>query len=171
MNRGYSREWYLDRIEAIKRILPNATISTDIITGFCGETEEQHQETISLIKEVEFSYAYMYTYSERPKTLAERKYEDDVPEKMKLKRLDEIIQIQRANSAKLMADCVGKTYSVLAEKLSKKSSDDLSGRNSQNSMVIFPKENYEIGQYVDVEILKSTSGTLIGKAVGLSKTV
>ena len=171
MNRGYSREWYLNRIEAIKRILPNATISTDIITGFCTETEKQHQDTISLIKEVEFNYAYMYCYSERPKTLAERKYSDDVPEKLKLKRLDEIIQIQRANSAHLMSNFVGNIYPVLVEKFSKKSTNDLSGRNSQNSMVIFPKENYKIGQYVDVKILKSTSGSLIGKAIGLSKNV
>ena len=171
MNRGYTREWYLNRIEAIKRILPNATISTDLITGFCTETEEQHLETISLIKEVRFNYAYMYCYSERPKTLAERKYEDDIPEKVKLRRLDDIIKIQRSNSGELMAGYVGNTYSVLVEKFSKKSKDDLSGRNSQNAMVIFPKEDYKIGQYVDVQILKSTSGSLIGKAVGISKNV
>lgn len=171
MNRGYTREWYLNRIDAIKRILPKAAISTDIITGFCGETEAQHKDTLSLIKEVGFNYAYMYIYSERPKTLAERKYEDSVPEEIKLRRLEEVIKTQREGSAELMAQFVGKTYPVLIEKYSKKSKDDLCGRNSQNAMVIFPKENYKIGQYVDVKIQKSTSGSLIGKAVGLSKNV
>ena len=171
MNRGYTREWYMNRIDAIKRILPNAAISTDLIAGFCGETEEQHQDTLRLIEDVGFNYAYMYIYSERPKTLAERKFEDDIPEETKLRRLNEIIKVQREGSAKLNEKYVGNIYPVLIEKFSKKSKDDLSGRNSQNAVIIFPKEDYKIGQYVDVKVTSSTSGTLIGKAIGLSKTV
>ncbi len=120
MNRGYSREWYLDRIAAIRRILPDAAISTDIITGFCGETEEQHQDTLSLIREVKFDFAYMFSYSERPKTLAERKFKDDVPEEVKKRRLAEIVSQQQQNSATRTALGVGKVHKVLIESTSKK---------------------------------------------------
>jgi tRNA-2-methylthio-N6-dimethylallyladenosine synthase len=166
MNRGYTREWYLNRIAAIKRILPNATISTDIITGFCGETEAQHQDTLSLIKEVKFSAAFMYKYSERPKTLAERKYEDDVPEEIKQRRLTEIIDAQHANQLNYYQEQIGKIVEVLVEKLSKKSDKEYMGRNSQSSTVIFPKGDYKIGEYVKVKITDCSKATLRGELVG-----
>lgn len=165
MNRGYTREWFKNRIEAIRRILPDALISTDIIAGFCGETEEQHQETLSLMEEVKFSFAYMYKYSERPKTLAERKYEDDVDEKTKSRRLQEIIDLQMKHSHEYNKAAIGKTYQVLVEKESKKSKDEFSGRNSQNTMVIFPKENAKVGEYVNVKITSCTAATLRGEIV------
>lgn len=163
MNRGYTREWYLERIAAINRIIPNCGISTDIITGFCGETEEQHQDTMSLMKQVEFDFAYMYKYSERPKTLAERKYEDDVPEKVKGTRLTEIIDQQLVISKKRHQAMVGKTYKVLIEGVSKKSDQHLLGRTTQNNVVIFPKENAELGTYLNVTITDCTSATLLGE--------
>jgi tRNA-2-methylthio-N6-dimethylallyladenosine synthase len=171
MNRGYTREWYLDRIASIKKHMPDCAISTDIITGFCTETDEQHKNTLSLMEEVVFDFAYMFSYSERPKTLAERKYEDDVPAEVKKARLNEIITLQRQHSAQRLQAMVGKTYAVLIEGFSKKSKDDLSGRTTHNAFVVFPKENYKKGDYVDVYIEKTTSGTLIGKAVGYSKNV
>ena len=126
MNRGYTREWYLDRIAAIRKYIPNCAVSTDIITGFCRETEEEHQDTLTLMAEVVFNFAYMYTYSERPKTLAERKYEDDIQQELKAKRLTEIIDQQRAYSLKNNQNQVGKTVKVLVEGFSKKSENDLS---------------------------------------------
>lgn len=165
MNRGYSREMFLDRVEAIRRIIPNYSISTDIITGFCGETEEEHQATLSLIDEVQFNFAYMYTYSERPKTLAERKYEDDIPEEIKSKRLVEIIDKQRSYSLLNNKAQIGKTVKVLVEGFSKKSKDDLSGRDERNSVVVFPKGNYQKGEYVSVLIKDCTSSTLLGEAI------
>lgn len=165
MNRGYSREWYLDRIAAIRKYIPNATISTDIISGFCGETLEQHEETKSLMEEVGFEFAYMYTYSERPKTLAERKFEDDVPEAEKGRRLTEIIQIQRDNSLKYNLKRIGEVHEVLVEGFSKRSEDDMTGRNPWNTKVVFPKEDAKPNDYVWVEILECTSATLIGKIV------
>lgn len=165
MNRGYTREWYLNRIAAIKRILPNATISTDIITGFCGETEAQHQDTLSLIKEVKFSAAFMYKYSERPKTLAERKYDDDVPEETKQRRLTEIIETQHANQLEYYQNQIGKTYEVLVEKVSKKSDEQFMGRNSQSSSIIIPKGEYKIGDYVMVKIVECTKATMIAELV------
>ncbi|SFT91574.1 tRNA-2-methylthio-N6-dimethylallyladenosine synthase [Lishizhenia tianjinensis] len=165
MNRGYSREWYLNRIDAIKRIVPEAAISTDIITGFCGETEEQHQDTLSLIEEVKFDFAYMYKYSERPKTLAERKYEDDIPEEVKQRRLTEIITLQREQGMVINQSYVGKTVKVLVEGTSKKSDDMLCGRNDQNTMVVFPKVDVQPASYVNVKITDCTSATLIGEVV------
>lgn len=165
MNRGYTREWYLNRIEAIKRIVPEAAISTDIITGFCGETEEQHKETLSLIEEVKFDFAYMYKYSERPKTLAERKYEDDIPEEVKQRRLTEIITLQRAQGMVINKSFVGKTVRVLVEGTSKKSEDMLCGRNDQNTMVVFPKVDIPAASYADVKITDCTSATLIGEVI------
>ena len=165
MNRGYSREWYLNRIEAIQRIVPEATISTDLIIGFCGETEEQHQETLSLMDEVKFSFAYMYKYSERPKTLAERKYEDDVPEETKQRRLTEIIDLQHKHQLEYHKKEIGKTYEVLVEKVSKKSDEEYMGRNSQSSTCIFPKGDYQVGDYVMVKIIDYTKTTLIAKLV------
>lgn len=119
MNRGYTREWYLDRMAAINRIIPNCGISTDIITGFCSETEEDHQQTLSLMQEIQFDFAYMFSYSERPKTLAERKYADDVPEAVKGRRLAEIVELQRKNSGIRTAQSVGKIHEVLIEGFSK----------------------------------------------------
>jgi tRNA-2-methylthio-N6-dimethylallyladenosine synthase len=163
MNRGYSREWYLNRIEAINRIIPNCSISTDLIIGFCGETDEDHQATLSLLDEVKFSFAYMYTYSERPKTLAERKYKDDVPETLKSSRLVEVIDKQRANSLQNNLDQIGKLAKVLVEGFSKKSKEDMSGRDERNSVVVFPKGDFDKGQYVLVRIKNCTSSTLLGE--------
>jgi len=169
MNRGYTREWYLDRIAAITRIIPDCSISTDIIVGFCGETEEEHQATLSLIEEVKFCYAYMYTYSERPKTLAERKFKDDIPETLKSSRLTEVIDKQRSNSLILNQNRIGRISKVLIEGFSKKSMDDMSGRDERNSVVVFPKGDFDKGQYVLVEIKSCTSSTLIGEVVEVCK--
>ncbi len=165
MNRGYTREWYMNRINAIKSITPQCTISTDIITGFCGETETEHNETLSLMKEVEFSFAYMYKYSERPKTLAERKFEDDVPEEVKSKRLTEVIDLQAQHSMKSNQSFVGKIKEVLVEGPSKRNSAEYCGRISENTMVIFPNRNFEPGDYVQVKITDATSATLRGEAI------
>ncbi len=165
MNRGYTREWYLSRIDSIKNIMPDCAISTDVIAGFCGETEEQHQETISLMSQVGYDMAYMFKYSERPKTLAERKYEDDVPEEIKGRRLTEIIDNQMKQSAICTKKHIGKVQRVLVEGISKKSEEHLYGRNSQNVVCIFPKNEIQIGDYVDVEMKDCTSITLTGEVV------
>ena len=169
MNRGYSREWYLNRIEAINRIIPNCSISTDLIIGFCGETDEDHQATLSLLDEVKFTFAYMYTYSERPKTLAERKYKDDIPETLKSSRLVEVIDKQRANSLQNNLDQIGKLAKVLVEGFSKKSKEDMSGRDERNSVVVFPKGDFDKGQYVLVRIKNCTSSTLLGEVEEICK--
>jgi tRNA-2-methylthio-N6-dimethylallyladenosine synthase len=165
MNRGYSREWYLDRIAAIKRIIPDCAISTDIITGFCGETEEEHAETLSLMDSVQYDFAYMFKYSERPKTLAERRFTDDVPENVKGKRLDQIIEKQLASSLASNKRQIGTVQKVLIEGKSKRSDEHLCGRTGRNSMVIFPKLDCEKGQYVMVRIDECTSATLMGEIV------
>jgi tRNA-2-methylthio-N6-dimethylallyladenosine synthase len=165
MNRGYSREWYMDRIAAIKRIIPDCAISTDIITGFCGETEEEHQETVSLMKEVGYDFAYMFKYSERPKTLAERKFTDDIPEDIKGRRLEEIIALQLENSAASHKNQIGKIAKVLVEGPSKRSAEHFCGRDGRNSKVVFPKGNAKKGEYVLVKITDSTSATLMGELV------
>ena len=165
MNRGYTREWYLSRIDSIKNIMPECAISTDVIAGFCGETEEQHQETISLMSQVGYDMAYMFKYSERPKTLAERKYEDDVPEEIKGRRLTEIIDNQMKQSAICTKKHIGKVQRILVEGVSKKSEEHLYGRNSQNVVCIFPKNDIAIGDYVDVEMKDCTSITLTGEVV------
>lgn len=165
MNRGYSRAWYLNRIDAIRKFMPNCAISTDIISGFCGETDEEHQDTISLMKEVEYEFAYMFKYSERPKTLAERKFEDNVPEEIKSKRLQEIIELQLASSLKWHQKQIGKTVKVLIESKSKRSDDEWCGRDDRNSMVIFPKGNFQKGDYILVEIDSCTSATLKGRVI------
>lgn len=167
MNRGYTREWYLNRIEAIRRIIPGCAISTDIIAGFCGETEEEHEATMSLMREVAYDMAYMFKYSERPKTLAERKFEDDVPEEVKGSRLTEIINLQLQHSAARTERMKGGTYKVLIEGVSKKSTEEFYGRNSQNVVVVFPKTGLKIGQYVDVETHDCTATALIGKVVNV----
>ncbi len=182
MNRGYDRAWYLSRMAAIKRIIPDCGLSTDTISGFCSETEEEHQETISLMKEVVYDFAYMFFYSERPKTLAERKYPDDIPEAVKKRRLQEIIDVQREHSAIRIKQMTGKVHRVLVESISKKSDEMMMGRNSQNAVVVFPKyrsqesriksqeggserELIKKGEYVNVFVDECTSTTLIGKVV------
>ncbi|MFM9422453.1 MAG: hypothetical protein RIR06_914 [Bacteroidota bacterium] len=165
MNRGYTREWYLDRIAAIRRIIPGCAISTDVIAGFCDETEQEHQETLSLMKEVGYDMAYMFKYSERPKTLAERKYEDNVPEETKGRRLTEIIDLQMQSASLRTKQHIGKIQKVLVEGVSKKSDAHHYGRNSENVVVVFPKGNSRIGEYVHVQNVDATSVTLIGEIV------
>jgi len=162
MNRGYSREWYLEKISAIRRIIPEASISTDIISGFCSETEEEHLDTLSLMREVGFDFSYMFFYSERPKTLAERKFEDDVPQEIKQRRLTEVQAVQGELSLMNNSKTVGKTYRVLVEGTSKRSKDDVYGRNSQNLTVIFPKGDLKPGDYAEVKITEFTSATVKG---------
>ena len=163
MNRTYDRDWYMDRVRAIKRILPDCTISSDIITGFCSETEEEHQDTLSMIEFACYSMSYMFTYSERPGTPAAKKYADDVPEEVKKRRLDEVIRLQTQTSlAHNLAD-IGKTFEVLIEGDSKRSDQEFKGRNSQNKMIIFPKEpGLKAGDYVHVKVTDATSATLRG---------
>lgn len=165
MNRGYTREWYMERINAIRKIIPDCAISTDIISGFCSETEEEHQDTISLMEWVKYDFAYMFAYSERPKTLAERKYKDDVPEAIKKRRLQEIIDTQLKYSRERTKAGVGKIHKVLVEGVSKKSEEEYQGRSSQNIVVVFPKGSAKPGDYVNVLATHSTSATLIGKVI------
>ena len=165
MNRGYTREWYLNRIDSIRKIIPDCGISMDIITGFCSEKEEEHQDTLSLMEAVKYDFGYMFAYSERPKTLAERKYKDDVPAEVKSRRLAEIVALQLKHSAERTKQGVGKVHRVLVEGTSKKSKEELFGRNTQSTVVVFPKENFKVGDYVNVLADRCTGGTLIGKAV------
>lgn len=169
MNRGYSREWYLKRVDAIREIIPDCAISMDIISGFCTETEEEHQDTLSLMEYVKYDFGFMFNYSERPNTQAQRKLEDDVPEEVKKRRLTEIINLQQQHALYRAEQQVGQTHKVLVEGESKKSKEELFGRNSQNTVVVFPRENYKPGDYVDVAVHECTSATLKGKAVGYSK--
>lgn len=165
MNRSYTREWYMNRIEAIWRILPEASISSDMIAGFCSETEEQHEETLSLMRKVNYSFSYMYYYSERPGTLAAKKYDDDIPLETKKRRLQEIINLQNELSYANNQKDVGKTVEVLIEGFSKRSKEHLQGRNSQNKTVIFPKENSKIGDYVNIKVTGFTQAVLLGEIV------
>ncbi len=165
MNRGYTREWYMDRINAIRRIIPGCAISTDIITGFCSETEAEHDETKSLMDWVQFDFVYMFMYSERPKTLAERKFKDDVPEDVKGRRLTEIVNMQQSMSLASNKKDLGIITEVLVESVSKRSAEHLSGRNSQNKVVVFPRKNYKPGDYVMVKIHDCTTATLLGESV------
>ncbi len=164
MNRTYDREWYLNRVEAIHRILPDCAISTDVITGFCSETEEEHRETLSIMDLVGYDYAYMFAYSERPGTLAAKRYADDIPEDVKKRRLTEVVAKQREHSHKRLKAQVGQVHRVLIEGLSKRSDQDYCGRNDRNAMVVFPKDaRFKVGDYVDVLAEQCTSATLIGK--------
>lgn len=165
MNRGYTQEYYKSRIEAIRRILPDSSISTDIIAGFCTETEVDHDQTLSLMKWVGFDFAFMFKYSERPNTKAARKMQDDVPEEVKTRRLTEIIELQGKLSEESKRNDVGKVFEVLVEGVSKKSTDHLYGRTSQNKVVVFPRNDSKIGDYVNVEVKDSTSATLLGVIV------
>lgn len=165
MNRGYTREWYLQRIARIRELVPECGISTDTISGFCTETEEEYQDTLSLIEAAQFDFAYMFKYSERPGTLAAKKLEDDVPEDVKGRRLQEIINLQMRLSEESNRRDIGKTFEVLIEGPSRKSPDFLQGRNTQNKVIVFPRENFEKGQYVNVLVQDCTSATLKGVAV------
>ena len=165
MNRGYTREWYMERVDAIKRIIPGCAISQDIISSFCSETEEEHKDTLSLMDYVKFDYGFMFKYSERPNTKAARKFEDDVPEEIKSRRLTEIIEKQRAHSMMHNQSRIGKTYKVLVEGLSKRSDKHLFGRTTHNSVAVFPKKQYKPGDYVMVKITDCNSATLIGESV------
>jgi tRNA-2-methylthio-N6-dimethylallyladenosine synthase len=162
MNRKYSREDYLERISKIKITIPNCGISTDIIAGFCGETEEDHQQTLSLMKEVGFDFAFMFKYSERPDTLAAKNYKDDIPEKVKSRRLQEIIDLQRSLSFESNKKDVGKVFEVLVEGYSKKSKQQVSGRNSQNKVVVFTDNKSKPGDYARVKITSCSTATLLG---------
>ncbi len=166
MNRTYDREWYKMKIDEIYSIIPDCTVSSDMITGFCSETEEEHQDTLSLMEYAHFSIAYMFKYSERPGTLAAKKFKDDIPEETKKRRLSEIVALHRKISAKLNQQDIGKIYKILVDGKSKKSDAMLKGRNSQNKVIIFPaSDDIALGTYVNVEVIDSTSATLIGKRV------
>jgi len=169
MNRQHTREEYMELIDNIREILPECSISQDIITGFPTETEEDHQDTMSLMEYVKYDYGYMFAYSERPGTLAEKKLEDDVPEEVKKRRLAEIVALQRDHCAYRTEEFLGKTFEVLIEKESKKSNQHWAGRTSQNTVAVFPKENYKVGDFVMVKISDCTSATLIGKGIGYSE--
>ena len=167
MNRTYTREWYLSKIKRIREIMPDCAISTDIISGFCTETEEEHQDTLSLMDLTRYDMAYMFSYSERPGTLAARRYTDDVPEEVKKRRLIEIINLQQSRQAESFKNDIGKTFEVLIESTSKKSELEWSARNSQNKVVVFPKGNANLkkGDYTTVKVHTATSATLIGEMV------
>jgi len=165
MNRIYTRMYYLERIRKIKEILPDCAISTDIIAGFCGETEQDHKDTLALMREVGFEYAFMFKYSAREGTKAAEKFEDDVPEELKIKRLKEIITLQQQLSLESNKKDIGKNFSVLVEGVSKRSKNHLYGRNSQNKVCVFKRKDYKIGDYVEVKILRCTAGTLMGEDI------
>lgn len=166
MNRTYDREWYINRIDAIRQIIPDCGISTDVITGFCSETEDEHKETLSMMDYVKYDYAYMFAYSERPGTLAAKRYPDDVPEEVKKRRLNEVIALQREHSQERLQEQIGKTHVVLIEGFSKRSDQDYAGRNDQNAMVVFPVDpRFRPGDYVRVLGERCTSATLIGRIV------
>ena len=162
MNRTYSREWYISKVNRIKEILPDCGLSTDLIAGFCTETEEDHQESLSLMEYCKYDLAYMYFYSERPGTLAARRFEDDIPLETKKRRLQELVDLHRIHSHESMKRDVGKTFKVLIEGESKKTKEDYYGRNDQNKVIVFPKMNTKIGEYVMVKVNDCTAGTLIG---------
>jgi tRNA-2-methylthio-N6-dimethylallyladenosine synthase len=162
MNRGYTREWYLERIAAVRRIIPEASISTDVIVGFCGETDEEHSDTVSLMEACNFDFAYMFVYSERDKTLAQRKFEDDVTDEVKRSRLTDVQVLQHEMAFQNNSKAVGHVYEVLVEGTSKRSDDEVYGRNSQNLTVIFPKGNFKPGDYAQVRITEYTSATVRG---------
>jgi len=169
MNRLHTREEYFELIDNIRKIIPDCAISQDMITGFPTETEEDHQDTLSLMEYVKYDFGFMFAYSERPGTLAERKMEDDIPEATKKRRLSEIIEVQQKHSHYRTQQHLGKTQEVLIEGTSKKSDTHWMGRNSQNTVAVFPKEHYKVGDFVNVKINECTSATLIGEAVGYSE--
>jgi tRNA-2-methylthio-N6-dimethylallyladenosine synthase len=166
MNRTYDREWYINRIDAIRRIIPECAISTDVITGFCTETDEEHKETVSMMEYVQYDFAYMFMYSERPGTLAAKRYADDIPEAVKAARLTEIVALQQKYSLVRLQAQIGKVQRVLIEGFSKKSKNDYAGRTDQNAMMVFPvDERYKPGMYVNVMAERSTTATLMGRII------
>ena len=165
MNRKYTREWYLDRIAAIRRYMPDCAITTDLIAGFCGETEEDHLQTLSLMREVGYESAYMFKYSERPNTFSARHFADDVPDEVKGRRLNEIIALQNELSVESNRRDVGREFTILVEGESKRSSEQLCGRTSQNKMVVFDRGDHKAGDYVRVRITGSSSATLFGEEI------
>lgn len=166
MNRTYDRAWYKERVESIYRIIPDCAISSDIIAGFCSETEEEHLDTLSMIEWAKYSMSYMFFYSERPGTLAAKKYPDDIPLDVKKRRLTEIVELQNKISLQVNQGDIGKVFKVLIEGDSKKSVEDFKGRNSQNKMLVFPKkEGLAPGDYVTVRVDSVTSATLKGEIV------
>ncbi|MEI8059306.1 MAG: tRNA (N6-isopentenyl adenosine(37)-C2)-methylthiotransferase MiaB [Ferruginibacter sp.] len=166
MNRTYSREWYISKVNRIKEILPDCGLSTDMITGFCTETEEDHQESLSLMDYCKYDLAYMYFYSERPGTLAARRFKDDISEEVKKRRLQEMIDLHRIQSLKSMQKEVGKIRKVLIEGTSKKNEHDFYGRTDQNKVVVFAKGNHKLGDYITTRIISCTAGTLLGEIIG-----
>ncbi|MBT6127393.1 MAG: tRNA (N6-isopentenyl adenosine(37)-C2)-methylthiotransferase MiaB [Flavobacteriaceae bacterium] len=171
MNRQHSREEYFELIDNIRKSIPDCGISHDMIAGFPSETEQDHQDTLSLMEYVKYDFGFMFAYSERPGTLAAKKIEDDIPESTKKRRLQEIIDLQRVHSEYRTQQFIGKTVCVLIEKSSKRSNEFWSGRTSQNTVAVFPKEKYKVGDFVDVKIEEVTSATLIGNALGLSSSI
>lgn len=169
MNRKYTREWYLERVDAIRRIIPDCGLSTDIFSGFHSETEEDHQLSLSLMRECKYDSAFMFKYSERPGTYASKHLPDDIPEEVKIRRLNEIIEVQNQLSAEANRNCIGKTYEVLVEGFSKRSREQLVGRTEQNRVVVFNKGNHRIGDLVTVRITDSSSATLKGEEVVTEK--
>ena len=165
MNREYTREWYMDRLKAVRSIIPDCAVSTDIITGFCTETEEDHTETLSLMEWAGFDFAYMFKYSERPGTKAARNFKDDVPDEIKTRRLNEIIALQNKLSARSKKLDNGRIFEVLIEDFSKRSPDHLSGRTSQNKVVVFPCNEHKKGEYINVLVERCTSATLMGNTI------
>ena len=165
MNRKYTREWYLGRVEAIRRLMPDCAITTDLIAGFCGETEEDHRATLSLMERVGYDFAYMFKYSERPGTFAQRHLEDDVPDEVKTARLTEIIGLQNELSERSNRRDVGKEFEILVEGVSKRRDDQLFGRTSQNKVVVFDRGGHAAGDYVRVRITGCSSATLYGEEI------
>ena len=161
----------MELINNIRKIIPHCGISHDMITGFPTETEQDHQDTLTLMEYVKYDFGFMFAYSERPGTLAAKKIEDNIPESTKKRRLQEIIDLQRIHSEYRTQQFIGKTVCVLIEKSSKRSSEFWSGRTSQNTVAVFPKENYKVGDFVDVKIKEVTSATLIGNAIGASSSI
>ena len=165
MNRKYTREWYMDRVAAIRRIIPDCGLSTDIFAGYCSETEEDHQQSLSLMRECGYDSAFMFKYSERPGTFASRHFPDDVPEETKIRRLEELIALQNELSAESNHRCIGKEYEILVEGVSKRSKEQLFGRTEQNKVVVFDRGDHRPGEYVKVRITDASSATLKGEEV------
>ncbi|OYT10760.1 MAG: tRNA (N6-isopentenyl adenosine(37)-C2)-methylthiotransferase MiaB, partial [Bacteroidetes bacterium 4572_112] len=165
MKRSYDREWYMNRIAKIKSLIPNCGLSTDIITGFCGETDEEHNETIALMQEVGYDYAFMFKYSERPDTFAANRMADDVDEDVKSERLNEIIAMQQKTSLTSNQKDVGRIFNVLVDNVSKRSNEQMSGRTAENKVMVFDRKDAKLGDYVNVKCTKCTVGTLLGEIV------
>jgi tRNA-2-methylthio-N6-dimethylallyladenosine synthase len=165
MNRTYTREWYMAKVNRIREIMPDCGISSDIIAGFCTEEQKDHQDTLDIMEYSRYDFSYMFFYSERPGTLAQKRYKDDIPEETKKKRLQEIVEIQNRLSLQSNKKDVGKTFKVLIEGDSKRSDKNWTGRSSQNKVIVFPKENYELkkGDYVTVKVTECTQATLLGQ--------